>query len=378
MPGMCWLLLVLLIGAAQEPAAAPASSAEGQAVVSATPEEGAETLSPADRARRDELMKPGLELLRKGDAAGAYAALWPARKAFPKDLRVLRYSAQAAFYSGRNKEALDLFGRALAAHPTQPWPLHLAQMQVEARLGRWEEFDRELADLEKAKRGGADAQLEGSSGFLVDGFAAGPAGAQVSVQTVVFPLQADAYHTLYRFLLPKGSPAKTAIQAGLNSDAGAADDERCKNPEFRPYIDLESDDSEQESFKAAHPDEAANGGRAYSLDTYPGPCSQGLIKFYSKGEPTYEEVRADVVKALAGVGQGAPGDPAGPAAPLEPPAVAVPVKPAAPAESGSPVEPAQPVAPGTETAPVAPGTEVKPEAAEPVAPESPAKPPPQV
>ena len=331
-------------------------------------------------------MKPGLALLARGDAAGAYAAMWPARRAFPKDLRVLRASAQAAFYSGRNKEALDLFDRALAAHPNQPWPLRLAQMQVQARLGRWEEFDRELEGLKAAKRGGADPQLEGSSGFLVDGFAAGAAGAQVSVQTVVFPLQADAYHTLYRFLLPKGSPAMTTVMAGLNngaglnSDAGAADDERCKNPEFRPYIDLESDDSDQESFKASHPEEAAHGGRAYSLDTYPGPCSQGLIKFYSKGEPTYEEVRGDVVKALAGTargGESVPAVPAVPTAPVEPPAVAVPVDPAAPSEPGSPVEPTQPVAPGAETAPAAPGTEVTPQAAEPVAPESPAKPPPQ-
>ena len=301
------LLLLVLTGAAgaqQEPAAVPAlpanqtSSQEPQAVPSATPGEDPEMLTPAEITQRDKLMKPGLELLNKGDAAGAYVAMWPARKAFPKDLRVLRGSAQAAFYSGHNKEALELFARALAEHPNQPWPLRLAQLQVQARMGHWEEFNQDLAELEKAKRGGADAQLESSSGFLVDGFAAGPAGAQVSVQTVVFPLQADVYHTLYRFLLPKGSPAKTTIKGGLNSDSGT--DEQCKNPEFRPYIDLESDDSDQESFKQAHPELAATGGRAYSLDTYPGPCSQGLIKFYSKGEPTYEEVRGDVVKALMG------------------------------------------------------------------------------
>ena len=29
---------------------------------------------------------------------------------------------------------------------------------------------------------------------------------------------------------------------------------------FRPYIDLESDDSDQESFKAAHPEEAGAWG----------------------------------------------------------------------------------------------------------------------
>ena len=51
-----------------------------------------ETLSPEQVAKRNELMKPGLALLKKGDADGAYKALWPALKAFPDDLRVDRYS----------------------------------------------------------------------------------------------------------------------------------------------------------------------------------------------------------------------------------------------------------------------------------------------
>ena len=47
------------------------------------------------------------------------------------------------------------------------------------------------------------------------------------------------------------------------------------------------------------------GGRAYSLDTYPGPCSQGLIKFLQQGASRrMRRFREDVVKALAGGSRG--------------------------------------------------------------------------
>ena len=156
--------------------------------------------------------------------------------------------------------------------------------------------------LRTAKKSGTDHQLDDSTGFLIDTFKAGPGDNATPVQAIVFPLQSDAYHTLFRFMLPKSSPAKTPIQAGVNSDDGQ-NDERCKNPDFRPYIDLESDDVDQATFKQAHPDLAEKGDRAYSLDTYSGPCSQGLIKFYNAGEPLYQLVRTDVLKALSSTPQ---------------------------------------------------------------------------
>jgi tetratricopeptide (TPR) repeat protein len=258
-----------------------------------------ETLSPEDVAKRNALMKPGLALLKKGDADGAYKALWPARKAYPQDLRVLRYSAEAAFFSQHNAEALDLFTRALAQHPYEPWPLRLAILQLDARMAKWDEFDHGLAALREAKKSDTDHQLDTSSGFLIDSFEAGAADARIPVQTIVFPLQSDPYHTLFRFLLPKQSPAKTHIQAGVNADTT---DPSCTNPDFRPYIDLESDDVDQAAFKQAHPELAAKGERTYSLDTYSTPCAQGLMKFYEEGEPAYEKVRDDVIEALSAAG----------------------------------------------------------------------------
>jgi tetratricopeptide (TPR) repeat protein len=73
------------------------------------------------------------------------------------------------------------------------------------------------------------------------------------------------------------------------------------------WITCESEDPDQISFAKMHPDLAAQGKRSFSLDTHTAPVtqpngmitrSQGLIKFYWDGEPTYETVRADVLGSL--------------------------------------------------------------------------------
>jgi hypothetical protein len=74
------------------------------------------------------------------------------------------------------------------------------------------------------------------------------------------------------------------------------------------WIMCESDDSDQEFFAKAHPEEAKAGKRSFSLDSYTAPRptqdgkgtsqTHGTIKFYPDGEPTYETVRADVLKVL--------------------------------------------------------------------------------
>jgi hypothetical protein len=63
-------------------------------------------------------------------------------------------------------------------------------------------------------------------------------------------------------------------------------------------MDVESDEADQAAFAKAHPDKAAKGERSYFLDSHLAPCSQALTAFYPDGEPTYEKVRADVVRAL--------------------------------------------------------------------------------
>jgi tetratricopeptide (TPR) repeat protein len=244
--------------------------------------------APEEAAKRDALLEPGLQALKAGDAAGAVAAFQSALKAFPNDLQVLTDSAEAALFAHQDEAALGFFQRALAQHPDDPWHLRLGMMLAEARLQRWEAFEKDLTALKAAKQGG-DRELQASTGFIVDAFEANG----VSVQVVYYPLLAGHFYTLYRFLLPKAATQQEPVA----SQGQSAD--RCKNPNFRPYLDVESDDVDQETFRKEHPELAAKGERSYSLDTYPAPCSQGLIKFYSEGEPRYEMVRWDVEKILS-------------------------------------------------------------------------------
>jgi tetratricopeptide (TPR) repeat protein len=241
--------------------------------------------APADAAAREALMKPALEALRKGDDAAALVALKPALAAYPNDPQILSDAAFAAMGAKQYPEAIGFFNRALANHPPQQWPLRIAILTMEAKTERWPEFDRDLAALRAAKVAG-EHELDSSSGFLIDRFESGGQ----PVQAVVFPKLAGRYHTLYRFMLP---PV-----------AGAIPPANCAVTNFRPYFDVESDDVDQDSFRKQHPDKAAKGERSYSLDTYPAPCSQGLIKFYADGEPTYQAVRADVIRALSAAEKG--------------------------------------------------------------------------
>ncbi len=289
----CVVLLGLFVMA--ELASLPVGQARGQAPqtrqVSSDPDP--EKLTPAEVVKRDALMAPGIEELKQNNPAAAYEKLQPALAAYPEDLRTLRYAAMAAMGANKNEEALTLFERALGRHPGQPWPLRLSILTLESRLGRWNDFNRNLAALRAAKKEGTDPQLAGTNGFVIEEFEAGGK----HVQAVVFPTLSGRYHTLYRFLLPKSANLNPQTSASAQGTPA-----QCQNPEFRPYLDVESDDIDQVSFKKAHPDRAEKGDRSYSLDVYPAPCSQGLIKFYLDGEPTYEAVRADVIRSLTAPG----------------------------------------------------------------------------
>jgi hypothetical protein len=265
---------------------ATAVATAAQATPSAVPpaDKTAGTPTP-DAVKRNELLKPGLEQLRNGDATAALTAFRPALEAYPNDVLVLSFCAEAAMESHQDAAALDFFNRGLQQKPRDPWHMRVAMLLLDARLGHWPEFYRDQATLKKAKQDG-EKELASTAGFLVDDFEVG--GRPVKV--AYFPTLAGQYKALYRFVLPAPPTVKVP-------DA-TADGDRCKDPNFHPYIDVESDDVDQGTFQARHPDLAAKGGRSYSLDSYPAACSQALIKFYPDGEPTYQTIHADVLKFL--------------------------------------------------------------------------------
>jgi hypothetical protein len=140
------------------------------------------------------------------------------------------------------------------------------------QLGRWQDFEAERIDTRKAALVG-DRTLSTENGYPIEVFRAG----NEFIRVIEFPTLHGKFHTRDRFLLYEEKDTCTG---------------------FIPYIDLESDDIDQVNFSKQHPDRAAVGDRSFSLDAYPTANSQGFIKFYPDGEPTYQTVRADVLDQM--------------------------------------------------------------------------------
>jgi hypothetical protein len=87
-----------------------------------------------------------------------------------------------------------------------------------------------LAALKSAKK--ANKPSLKAAGFLIEEFEV--QGKRVRVG--VFPSLAGRYHTLYRFMLVE--PAKVESSASTQSGGG----DRCNDPNFLPYMDVEADD----------------------------------------------------------------------------------------------------------------------------------------
>jgi hypothetical protein len=87
-----------------------------------------------------------------------------------------------------------------------------------------------LAALKSAKK--ANKPSLKAAGFLIEEFEVQGKRVQVGV----FPSLAGRYHTLYRFMLVE--PAKVESSASTQSGGG----DRCNDPNFLPYMDVEADD----------------------------------------------------------------------------------------------------------------------------------------
>lgn len=135
------------------------------------------------------------------------------------------------------------------------------------------ERDATLQHLRELSKTG---RLPGNFSYVFDSF---PVGNR-SVLVTEFPQLSGQYHFRYHF--------------NVYDTMG----------KFVSRVALESDDIDQVDWAKQHPKEAAAGGRKFSLDGYvqpaPGQFSHSLYKFYDDGEPSYDLVREDVQKVLAG------------------------------------------------------------------------------
>jgi tetratricopeptide (TPR) repeat protein len=228
------------------------------------------TTPPGSTAKADPL-SIGKAALQHGDfgAARTFFAAYAADN--PKDAEAMFFLAGTDVNLKKYDDAVKEFQAAIELKP-DAWAAHQNLALTYARMQNWPAFDKERAVI-KAARDAKTPGLKLDGHDIIDVLDVNG----VTYQVWYFYTPYGQFHTRYAF---------------LHFDAeGKADN----------WIQCESDDSDQGFFQQKHPKEAAAGDRSYSLDTYSRSekgMTQGLIKFYQDGEPTYETVRADALKAL--------------------------------------------------------------------------------
>lgn len=196
----------------------------------------------------------------------------------PSNSEAQYYFGFALFGEKQYARAEQIYSKMIAVNPKM-WGAHSGLAEVYSAEERWPEFDRERKLLREARdRGEPGTNKTGSD--VIDVLYVG------SERYIVreFHLLDGRVRTRYRFMHFDG-------QGKMDS-----------------WFACESDDIDQVGFAKQHPDLAAQGKRSFSLDSNNAPTTlpdgkqtrtEGLIKFYWDGEPTYETVRADVLKSLS-------------------------------------------------------------------------------
>lgn len=224
-------------------------------------------------AKREIALAPALQFVQKGDYIAALTTLEPVLSAYPHDLRVLFLTADAERITGNFDKALDLYRQCLELKVVSPGVIHLGLVRTDADMNRWEDFNRERAVVRQLALNG-DATLSVDRGYLIEDHR----GSGQHVQVLEFPSQDPAAITRYRFLFLGSKKA---------------------GPPFIPSIDLESNPADAASFAREFPAKAAAHLRPFALASYPDPHSRAFLKFYSNGEPAYQDVRSDVFKSAS-------------------------------------------------------------------------------
>jgi tetratricopeptide (TPR) repeat protein len=213
----------------------------------------------------------GESALQHGDYAGAKTFFTKYLANSPNDLQARLDLGGADVGLKDFPAAIKEFHTVIAAKPDD-WAAHQNLALSFALSKDWPDFDKERATLKAARDNNAPG-LDKTRFDLIDVLQIGPR----TYRVLAFYTLAGRYDTRYAF-----------VHFGDNG-------------KLTDYIQCESDDADQYFFKQKHPDLAAAGQRSFSLDTYSvgeNGLSQGLIKFYPDGEPTYETVREDALKVL--------------------------------------------------------------------------------
>ncbi|QMV19246.1 hypothetical protein GOB94_11575 [Granulicella sp. 5B5] len=170
-------------------------------------------------------------------------------------------------------EAAELQYRAITAVQPELWIAHKNLVIIEAALGRWEEFDRERAILRGARQRGEP-------------------GITMHESDVIDSFDVHGEHWIVREYDEPEGRSLTRYNFERFAPSGRAEE----------YISLESAQAAQaaltpEDIRIGKTPKLTRPIHDFALNYYT-PKGHGTITRYPKGEPTYETVRAEVLRWL--------------------------------------------------------------------------------
>jgi tetratricopeptide (TPR) repeat protein len=254
------LLLTMPCGAQDQPSTAPPPPAASSAAPAASAE-----AAPQQQINAE--LDNGLAYLKGNQPEKALAAFQRVLQSDPDNATANLLAASSALNLYMADVAVDYAERARQLAPDD-WRVDTTLVTAYAAAGNTKERDAVRAKLVALHASPNAPDAMKANGFLLDLFKVG----KYRVEVVQYFRPIGKFHTYYRFL--------------VRSQAGKR---------LWEY-ELQSDDFEQKSWAEAHPQEAAAGGRQYSLESDTGDTHTEYRLF--SGDPGYDMVRAVVVRLL--------------------------------------------------------------------------------
>jgi tetratricopeptide (TPR) repeat protein len=246
-------------------AASLVARAQSQPGPAANPPSGAQDAStpPVADAELDE----GLHYLKANQPEKALADFERVLQSDPDNATANLLAASSALNLYMADVAVAYAEKARQLAPND-WRVDTTLVTAYAAAGKTQQRDAVRAKLVALHASPDAPDAMKANGFLLDLFKLG----RYRVEVVQYFQPIGKFHTYYRFLVRNQGGRRVW------------------------EYNLQSDDFTQKSWADAHPQEAAAGGRQYSLESDTGDTHTEYRLF--SGSPTYDDVRAVVVRLL--------------------------------------------------------------------------------
>lgn len=269
-----------LLCGAQEPSSPPTST-------QAAPQGASQAATPAaEQPSTNADLDAGLAYLKSNQFEKALASFQKVLDTDPGNATANLLAASAALNLFRGDGAVTYAENARRLAPDD-WRVDTTLVTAYAVAGKTAERDAVRTKLVALHNSPDAPDAMKANGFLLDIFKV----KNYRVETVQYFNPIGKFHTYYRFLV-RSMAGKRLWQ-----------------------YELQSDDFAEKSWADAHPQQAAAGGRQYTLESDFGGAHVEYRLF--SGSPSYDEVRAAVVDLLNGRKEPFPAETAKAAAPVQ-------------------------------------------------------------